>query len=108
MRVPRQILSTARLQGLIPLVILILASGLTLYVCAQTAQDALWQHYKDAQASLRAGDQQRASKEYTAFLGEALHRVANAQAESGNLDTAGRTFEETLALTPDAPVRLDY
>jgi len=108
MRVPRQILSTACLQGLIPLVILILASGLTLYVYAQTAQDALGQHYKDAQASLRAGDQQRASKEYTAFLGEALHRVANAKAQSGNMDGASRTFEETLAFTPDTAVQLDY
>ena len=107
MRVPRPTLSPTRLFGSLSLCLL-LGARPAAHAQTQTPQDALRQHYKEAQDSLRAGNQQRASKEYTAFLGEALHRVANAQAQSGNLDTAGRTFEETLALTPDAPVRLDY
>jgi tetratricopeptide (TPR) repeat protein len=107
MPLPRQTLSAVHLRRLL-FGLSIVASRSTAYARAQTAQDALGQHYKDAQASLRSGNQQRASVEYTAFLAEALHRVANAQAQSGNLDTASQTFEETLSLVPDTAIRLDY
>ncbi len=76
---------------------------------AQTAQDPLKQHYDAARDSLRNGDQDRAAVEYKAFLGEAIHRVANARARAGDLDEAGRTFEEVLLFTGlDAATRLDY
>ena len=73
------------------------------------AQDALGRHYEAAQASLRGGDQERASVEYKAFLSEALHRVANAHAHSGDLSLAAQTFEDALAISePDSAMRLDY
>jgi tetratricopeptide (TPR) repeat protein len=108
MRVPRQTPRVARLPGSVSLGLLLLANGFAAHIYAQTAQDSLWRHYKEAQASLRGGEQDRARAEYMAFLAEALHRVANAKAKSGDLDAAARTFEETLALIPDTAIRLDY
>src|SRR5882762_6647710 len=108
MRVPRRTLSAARLLGSMLLSLLILANGPDPHTRAQTTPDALWQDYKDAQAALRGGDQDRAGAEYASFLGEALHRVANARAQAGDLDAAARTFEEALVLTPNTAIRLDY
>jgi len=84
-------------------------SSLVEPIHAQAVPDPMTQHYKAAQDSLRAGDQDRAAIEYQAFMGEALHRVANARALSGHPDEASRTFEEAMPFTgPDAATRLDY
>ena len=73
------------------------------------AQDILAQHFDAAQNALRAGDQDRASIEYKAFLLEALHRVANARAHFGDLHEAAQTFEEALGFSgADSGMRLDY
>jgi tetratricopeptide (TPR) repeat protein len=65
-------------------------------------------HYAAAQDSLRAGNQDRAAVEYKQFLGEALHRVANARALAGELEEASRTFDEALTFAGlDAATRLD-
>jgi tetratricopeptide (TPR) repeat protein len=75
----------------------------------QTARDSLSEHYAAAQNSLRSGDQERAAVEYRAFLGEAIHRVANAKARRGDLGAAAQSFDEALAFTgPDTAIRLDY
>jgi tetratricopeptide (TPR) repeat protein len=75
----------------------------------QAARDPLSEHYAAAQGSLRSGDQERAAVEYRAFLGEAIHRVANAKARTGDLGAAAQSFDEALAFTgPDAATRLDY
>ena len=75
----------------------------------QATQDPMRQHYEAAQSSLRSGDQQRAALEYRAFLGEAIHRIANAKARSGDWSAAAQSFEEALAFTgPEPATRLDY
>jgi tetratricopeptide (TPR) repeat protein len=75
----------------------------------QAARDSLGEHYAAAQNSLRSGDQERAAAEYRAFLGEAIHRVANAKARTGDLGAAAQSFDEALAFTgPDTAIRLDY
>jgi tetratricopeptide (TPR) repeat protein len=78
-------------------------------VYGQATQDSLKQHYTAAQDSLRTGDQDHAAIEYKEFLGEALHRVANARALTGQMDEASRTFDEALPFTgADAAIRMDY
>lgn len=75
----------------------------------QTGRDPLSEHYAAAQSSLRSGNQERAAVEYKAFLGEAIHRVANAKARTGELSGAAQSFDEALAFTgPDTATRLDY
>ncbi len=75
----------------------------------QAAPDSLGQHFAAAQNSLRNGDQQQAALEYKAFLGEAIHRVANAKARMGDLTGAAQSFDEAVAFTgPDTGTRLDY
>src|SRR5579863_8751067 len=75
----------------------------------KTEPDPLAQHYQAAQESLQGGDQERASREYKAFLGEAIHRVANARAHVGDLDAAAQCFDEAIAFAgPDTALRLDY
>jgi tetratricopeptide (TPR) repeat protein len=76
---------------------------------AQAAADPLKQHYDAAENLLRKGDMDRAAVEYKAFLGEAIHRVANARALAGDLTAAAQTFDEALAFTgSDTATRLDY
>lgn len=66
-------------------------------------------HFVAAQNSLRSGDQQRAAIEYKAFLGEAIHRVANAKANMGDLAGAAQSFDEAVVLSGNDPAtRLDY
>src|SRR5579863_2451211 len=73
----------------------------------QAGPDPLAQHYQAAQESLQSGDQERASREYKAFLGEAIHRVANARAHVGDMDAAARCFDEAIAFAgSDTALRL--
>ena len=76
---------------------------------AQSTGDAMSQHFAAAQDSLRHGDQERAEREYKAFLGEAIHRVANARARAGDLSAAEESYVDALSFTgPDSDARLDY
>jgi tetratricopeptide (TPR) repeat protein len=67
------------------------------------------QHYDAAQRYLRAGDQLKAAAEYKDFLGEAIHRAANAQAQGGDLIAAAQSFDEAMTFSgKDESVVLDY
>ncbi len=71
--------------------------------------DTLQQHYDAARTFGVSGDQERASVEYRAFLGEALRRMANARAHEGNPKEAIQFFKDAVAVAPaDPEVRLDY
>ena len=86
-------------------------SGLSVAAAAASgpAPDPLRQHYDTAGKFLQAGDQERASAEYRAFLAEAQHRIANGKADAGQFDAADALFAEALALSPDdRDLQLDY
>ncbi len=88
-----------------------LACLLLLASVAATAQspDPLQQHYEAAGKFLQSGDQDRAAAEYKAFLGEALHRIANGKADAGEFNAADSLFEQSLSLSPgDTELKLDY
>ena len=58
--------------------------------------DPLQQHYAAASAFLRRGDPQHAGGEYKAFLSEALHRAANAEAQISELSKASDFFAQAM------------
>jgi tetratricopeptide (TPR) repeat protein len=58
--------------------------------------DALRQHHSAAAAFLQRGDTDHAASEYRAFLAEALHRVANANAQIGEAKRATELFTQAL------------
>ena len=73
------------------------------------SQDALKQHYDAASTYQRAGDRQHAAAEQGAFLAEALHRIANGEAQSGQFQDAFPLFAEALNFAPlDAQLQIDY
>jgi len=75
----------------------------------QTPPDPLQQHYDAARTFALGGDQEHASAEYKAFLGEALRRIANARTNQANFAIADAVFKDALAVAPDNPeVRMDY
>lgn len=72
-------------------------------------EDPVQQHYAAAGKSLQAGDPERASAEYRAFLAEALHRIANGKAEAGQYNAADPLFAEALTFSPaDLNLQFDY
>jgi tetratricopeptide (TPR) repeat protein len=76
---------------------------------ANTSDDPLTQHNRAAYEALTHGDHAVASAEYRAFLGAALHRVANARGRSGELDKAAAVFKEAVDFAPrDADLLADY
>ena len=76
---------------------------------AQRASDPMMAHLDGAQVALRSGDQDRAALEYKAFLGQAIHRIANARARMGESDRADLAFDEALGFVDfDPTMRLDY
>jgi len=80
--------------------------------CAQgsgqnTPSDPLKQHYSAAAAFLSRGDQQDAASEYRAFLAEALHRVANANAQIGETQRATERFTQALEFDSHDTALLD-
>ncbi|HUJ33487.1 MAG TPA: tetratricopeptide repeat protein [Candidatus Acidoferrum sp.] len=76
---------------------------------AQSSKRPLQEHYDAAQAAQAAGNLSNAAVEYRLFLGEALHRVANASATIGGFGKALPLFDEALALVPaDVDLRVDY
>jgi tetratricopeptide (TPR) repeat protein len=72
-----------------------------------TASDPLKQHYSAAAAFLSRGDQQDAASEYQAFLAEALHRAANANAQIGEAQRATELFTQALELDQRNATLLD-
>jgi len=76
---------------------------------AAQQSDTLQQHYDAARTYGLAGDQEHASVEFKAFLGEALRRMANARAHEGNFKDAIQFFKDAVAITPEnEELRLDY
>ena len=65
------------------------------------------QHYSAAAAFLQRNDQEHAASEYRAFLAEALHRVANANAQIGETPRATEIFTQALELDDHDPALLD-
>ena len=86
----------------------LLGLGLVATSWNQSANDLMAQHYKGAQSALRSGNLVAADSEYKAFLAEAVHRAANAQARTGDLSSAARSLEEDLNLsTNGSSIQLD-
>src|SRR5216117_4099372 len=73
----------------------------------QSAQDDLKQHYTAAGTFLARGDQQHAAEEYKAFLAEALHRVANAEAQTSQTSKSSESFAQALELDGKNSALLD-
>jgi tetratricopeptide (TPR) repeat protein len=74
-----------------------------------TSEDSLDRHYQAARTFSVVGDTDHAAIEYRAFLGEALHRIANARINEGNYAAGYQLFDEAVAVVPDdVGLRLDY
>jgi tetratricopeptide (TPR) repeat protein len=69
--------------------------------------DPLQQHYSAAAAFLSRGDQEHAGSEYRAFLTEALHRAANANAHIGETQKATDLFSQALEFDDHDTALLD-
>jgi len=71
--------------------------------------DPLKQHYTAAAAFLARGDQLLAAEEYKTFLAEALHRVANAEAQISESSKSAELFAQALELNgKDLALLNDY
>ncbi len=76
---------------------------------AHLAVSPLQQHYDAAQSMQAKGDVAQAASDYRMFLAEALHRVANGRAQSGEYSEAAPLFEQALAFAPnDSAIKMDY
>ena len=74
-----------------------------------SSPDTLRSHYEAAQSAQAAGQLDRASTEYRAFVAEALRRIAKRWGAAGDLEKAIALLREALALTPDeVGLRLEY
>ncbi len=83
--------------------------GIGMSAGAQAEEDSLLGHYRRAQAALRSNNQDTASVEFKAFIGEAIRRVANAHARIGEFEDVDQEFDEALPMADDNPeIRLDY
>ena len=66
-------------------------------------------HYTAAQKHLAAGEEQQATLEFNAFLGDVLHGLASATAQAGHLEKAEPLYEETVSVAPhDVNLRMEY
>ena len=74
-----------------------------------SSQEELSRHYQAARTFGVVGDLDHAAVEYRAFLGQALHQMANAKTNGGKFAEAVPLFEEAISLEPDdVDLRLDY
>jgi len=72
-------------------------------------EDTLKKHYDTAQRVQAAGNLAQAKLEYQAFLADALHRLADHRANTGDLDRALFLFEQASLFAPeDTALRLDF
>jgi tetratricopeptide (TPR) repeat protein len=75
----------------------------------KSIRDRLQQHYDAARTFQISGDQEQATAEYKAFLGEALRQIADANIGAHNFEDASKLFTEALALAPEnSEANLDY
>ena len=66
-------------------------------------------HYEAANRYLNAGDRKNAEIEYRAFVAEALHRLANAEAKVDRFEDAFSLFKDAVNLQPnDNELQLDF
>ena len=72
-----------------------------------TSSDPMKQHYSAAGALLARGEQQGAASEYKAFLAQALHRAANANAQIGEAKRATELFTQALEFDDRDPSLLE-
>jgi tetratricopeptide (TPR) repeat protein len=71
--------------------------------------DPLEQHYQVARTFSIAGDTERATSEYQAFLAEALRQLANVDSKEAKMPEATAYFDEAISLEPkSAQLRIDY
>lgn len=76
---------------------------------AHPRQLSLKEHFDSAAAFQSKGDLEQALVQYELFLAEALHRVANGRAETGEYPEAAPVFDEALALDPNnTALKMDY
>src|SRR5215470_11361740 len=75
---------------------LLYISGLPAYGQVRNEQDLMLSHYRSAHAALDANNLVQADTEYKAFLGEAIHRIANARAHKGDMNTTDQNFKKAL------------
>lgn len=76
---------------------------------AHSAKSAMQQHYDTAFRFQSAGNPSQANAEYELFLGMALHRMANGQANLGDYAHAVPLFDAALGFAPsDLTLRMDY
>jgi tetratricopeptide (TPR) repeat protein len=74
-----------------------------------TPEDSLNRHYQAARTFSVVGNTDHAAAEYRAFLGEALHRLANGRVGEGNYAAGYQLFDEAVGVVPDdVGLRLDY
>jgi tetratricopeptide (TPR) repeat protein len=95
--------------GLIQLAFLVVCLTLIFGVqgAVRAQEDPLRQHYTAAGTFLGRGDQQHAEEEYKAFLTEALHRVANAEAQISEISRSAESFSQALELEGKNSALLD-
>jgi len=86
---------------------LISAEGQAPVGSSQNASDPLQEHYRAAASALANDDQQHAALQYKAFLAEALHRAANAEAQIGEAARASEHFAQALEFEPQDSALLD-
>jgi tetratricopeptide (TPR) repeat protein len=76
---------------------------------SQPASSTLEEHYRAAEDFQTRGDLAQAEFQYKLFLSEALHRVANGRAQTGEYTEAVPLFDQALAFTPgDIALETDY
>jgi tetratricopeptide (TPR) repeat protein len=74
-----------------------------------TPEDSLNRHYQAARTFSVVGDADHAAVEYRAFLGDALHRIANGRISEGDYAAGYQLFDEAIGVVPDdVGLRLDY
>jgi len=66
-------------------------------------------HYTAGQKHLAAGEEKQAAIEFNLFLGEVLHGLSSATAQTGHLEKAEPLYEETVRVAPgDVNLRMEY
>lgn len=76
---------------------------------AHARHSPLKEHFDAASAFQAKGDLNQAFVEYELFLADALHRVANGRAETGQYPESVPAFDEALVFDPNnAALKMDY
>ena len=98
--------SGSRVEVLLHLMVYLALGAL---VCGAAPASSMQQHYDSAYRFQSAGNLRQAAVEYKLFLADALHRLANGRANTGEYAKAIPLYEEALKLSPgDSELQLDY